>query len=94
MSTSHDLYQHRVARLAQALGEPSTSAPRLVRDLVACLPDVAKDHADAKVDATKLGEFADWLYATHANKLNSLSPVPFTSAAEVLSMLSQPLEDL
>ena len=82
------------ARLAAALGAPDEPAPRLLQRLVAGLPGVAQDHAEVKVTLAALGEFAEWLFSTHAAKLNRLSPVPFASAAEILEMLTWPLESL
>lgn len=44
-------------------------APKLVSDLVATLPGVAKDHADANVDEEMLREFAEYMYNQHGEKL-------------------------
>ena len=94
------LHQHHAAsaaaqaRLSEALGAPGVPASQLVRDLVAGLPGVAKDHADAKVDTAALTDFAEWFFATHATKLNTLSPVPYAGPADVLSMLTRPLAEL
>lgn len=66
-------------------------APKLVSDLVATLPGVAKDHADANVDEEMLREFAEYMYNQHGEKLNRLSPKPFCSAEDFLGMLTLPI---
>lgn len=66
-------------------------APKLVSDLVATLPGVAKDHADANVDEQMLREFAEYMYNQHGEKLNRLSPKPFCSAEDFLGMLTLPI---
>ena len=82
------------ARLAAALGAPDEPAPRQLQRLVARLPGLAQEHAEVQVTPAALREFAEWLHATHAAKLNRLSAVPFTSADAVLEMLAWPLESL
>ncbi len=70
---------------------PLPPAPKLVSDLVATLPGVAKDHADANVDEEMLREFAEYMYNQHGEKLNRLSPKPFCSAEDFLGMITQPI---
>jgi len=70
---------------------PLPPAPKLVSDLVATLPGVAKDHADANVDEEMLREFAEFMYNQHGEKLNRLSPKPFCSAEDFLGMLTLPI---
>ena len=82
------------ARLAAALGTADEPAPRQLQRLVARLPSLAQEHAEVQVTPAALREFAEWLHATHAAKLNRLSAVPFASADAVLEMLAWPLESL
>jgi maleylacetate reductase len=82
------------ARLAAALGAPDEPAPRQLQRLVARLPGLSQEHAEVQVTPAALREFAEWLYATHAPKLNRLSAVPFASAEAVLEMLAWPLASL
>lgn len=83
-----------LAKIAAALGSPDASGPRAVTDLVAQLPGVAKDHAEAAVEEHKLDDFACWLFKKHAERLNKLSPKPFAAAEDVLAMLAKPLSSL
>jgi len=82
------------ARLAAALGAPDEPAPRQLQRLVARLPGLSQEHAEVQVTPAALREFAEWLYATHAPKLNRLSAVPLASAEAVLEMLAWPLASL
>ena len=82
------------ARLAAALGDADASAPALVARLVASLPGVAAEHAAAGVDAGRLPEFAQFLFASHGERLDKLSPTPFASADEILAMLTRPVDTL
>jgi len=94
------LHYHREAsrlpqeRIATALAGEGAPAPRLVRDLVATLPGVAKEHAEVGVTPTMLRDFADFLFDKHGTRLNQLSPAPFGSAQDILDMLTLPLEAL
>lgn len=83
-------------RIAAALGaeEGGGDAPRLVRDLVATLPGVAKEHAEVGVTPDMLRDFADFLFEEHGARLNQLSPAPFGSARDILDMLTLPLDAL
>ena len=77
-------------------GETSPTAPQLASELVAMLPGVAKDHADANVnvDEEMLRDFAEYMYNQHGEKLNRLCPKPFCNAEEFLEMLSLPTAGL
>mmetsp|Transcript_12486 Transcript_12486/g.17736 ORF Transcript_12486/g.17736 Transcript_12486/m.17736 type:complete len:405 (-) Transcript_12486:105-1319(-) len=93
------LHYHREAsivyqkQISEALNKyDGEAAPRLISDLVATLPGVAKDHADTNVDNAMLKDFADFMYEKHGEKLNRLSPKPFESAEEFLDMLTLPLD--
>jgi len=81
-------------RISEALGEAGGDAPRLVRNLVATLPGVTKEHADEGVTPDMLRDFADYMFDKHGARLNQLSPTPFESAKDILDMLTLPLESL
>ena len=74
----------------------ATKVPLVVCTISGGAVDVslAQEHAEVQVTPAALREFAEWLHATHAAKLNRLSAVPFTSADAVLEMLAWPLESL
>lgn len=94
------LHHHREAsfadqgRISKSMGMEDVPAPRLVSDLVATLPGVAKEHADANVTPDMLLEFSNFMYDNHCARLNQLSPKPFESAQDILDMLALPLEEL
>lgn len=94
------LYYHRGAsrvyqeRISAALGDAGGDAPRLVRDLVATLPGVTKEHADEGVTPEMLNDFADFMFEKHGARLNQLSPKPFESAKDILDMLTLPLDEI
>lgn len=69
-------------------------ASQLVSDLVATLPGVAKDHADAKVDEGMLRDFAADMYSQYGEKMNKLCPKSFDAAGDVYEMLALPLASL
>ena len=74
--------------------DAAAPAPRLVRDLVATLPGVLSEHAQAGVTEGMLRELADWLFENHAGRLNSLCPRSFQSADDIYGMMTKPLSDL
>ena len=96
------LYQLSIARVLDDVGsdidrkQPLPPAAQLVSDLVATLPGVAKDHADANVnvDEEMLRDFAEYMYNQHGEKLNRLCPKPFCNAEEFLEMLTLPTAGL
>jgi len=91
------LYQITIARALDTGNDgdqPLPHAATFVSDLVATLPGVAKDHADANVDEEMLREFAEYMYNQHGEKLNRLSPKPFCSAEDFLEMLTRPIATL
>eukprot|EP00573_Skeletonema_grethae_P002838 CAMPEP_0201688558 /NCGR_PEP_ID=MMETSP0578-20130828/2308_1 /ASSEMBLY_ACC=CAM_ASM_000663 /TAXON_ID=267565 /ORGANISM="Skeletonema grethea, Strain CCMP 1804" /LENGTH=420 /DNA_ID=CAMNT_0048172921 /DNA_START=56 /DNA_END=1318 /DNA_ORIENTATION=+ len=69
-------------------------ASQLVSDLVATLPGVAKDHADAKVDDDMLRDFAEFMYSQYGGKMNKLCPKSFDTAGDVYEMLALPISSL
>ena len=75
-------------------GESLPSAPQLVSELVAMLPGVAKDHADANVSEAELRDFAEYMYNQSGERLNKLCPKPFSSAGDVFEMLNLPIASL
>jgi len=74
--------------------EALSPAPQLVSDLVATLPGVAKDHADAKVDEEMLKDFAESMYNQYEGKMNKLCPKSFDTAGDVYEMLVLPIASL
>lgn len=85
--------QKRIAAVLTAGSSDDTekSAAQLVTELVKTLPGVARDHADAGVDVATLREFAE---SRPLERFNTLSPTPFTSADDVYSMLTRPVDQL
>ncbi|KAL7499094.1 hypothetical protein ACHAWT_007605 [Skeletonema menzelii] len=67
------------------------SAPKLVSDLVATLPGVAKDHNDANVNEEMLRDFAEYMYNQSGERMNKLCPKPFSNAGDVFEMLALPI---
>jgi alcohol dehydrogenase class IV len=93
------VYQKSISKvlLDNGDGEEQSDLPpasKLLSDLVATLPGVAKDHADAKVDEEMLRVFAEDMYNQHGARLNSLCPKPFGSAEDILGMFTLPIEKL
>eukprot|EP00242_Pyramimonas_sp_CCMP2087_P010705 CAMPEP_0198217132 /NCGR_PEP_ID=MMETSP1445-20131203/61766_1 /TAXON_ID=36898 /ORGANISM="Pyramimonas sp., Strain CCMP2087" /LENGTH=406 /DNA_ID=CAMNT_0043893677 /DNA_START=166 /DNA_END=1386 /DNA_ORIENTATION=- len=81
-------------RISVVLGDGDVSAARLVTDLVAMLPAVRHEHAEAKVTDEMLKEFTQWMADNHLARLNSLSPKKFGGADDIYGMLTKPLEEL
>ena len=80
--------------ISEALGEPNTPAPRLVRDLVATLPAVSTEHSHAGVTEEMLKEFAEWGFNNSLEKYNNLSPREFLSFEDIYGTLTKPLAEL
>lgn len=80
--------------ISKCLGAVGTPAPRLVRDLIAKLPGVSKEHAEENVTDEMIREFAVWEWKNHSGRLNQLSPKPFGGVDDVFRMLTLPLEDI
>ena len=89
----HEASKEAQSRIAAVLGGAGTakSAARLVTELVATLPGVAREHADAGVDVATLKEFCE---TRPLDRFNKLSPTPFANADELHVMLTRPLEQL
>lgn len=90
MNYHKEISQPQQDGLAAAMDRPGESATKLISDLVATLPGVSKDHGEG-VDLAKLKDFAAFLFDKHGERLNQLSPKPFSSAADIESMLTQPI---
>ena len=81
-------------RIAAALGDENTPAPQLVRDLVATLPDVAREHSEVKVTDEMLKELTTWMFENNSARYNNLSPKEFTSAEDIYGMMTKPQQTL
>ena len=83
-----------VAAATTTTAAAATPAPRLVRDLVATLPGVYSEHAQAGVTESMLREFAHWMFENHIGRLDALCPRSFRNADDIYGMLTKPLSDL
>jgi len=89
-SESKELQQ----RISVALGDESTPAPRLVRDLAARLPGVSHEHSTVGVSGDTLTDFMQWMFEGSLARYNTLSPKDFESVEDIRDMMTKPLEDL
>lgn len=93
MSHHYEMSKEAQDKIAIVLGGEGTdkSAARLVTEIVATLPGVARDHADAGVDVGTLKDFAD---TRPLERFNKLSPKPFKDADEIYAMITRPLAEM
>jgi len=82
--------------IAEALGGDieTTTAAKLVRELVATLPAVKNEHAQVGVTEEMLKEFTEWMWENAWSRYNALSPKDFESVEDMYGMLTKPLVDL
>lgn len=66
----------------------------MVAQLVQKLPGVPKDHGDVGVTMEELEKFAEWMFETHGERVNKLSPRKFASGRELFEVLAFPLDEI
>lgn len=94
MDSHYEKSEELQKRISAAMGDASTPAPRLVRDLAGSLPGVSHEHTQVNVTDDMLGEFTQWMFDNHLPRYNSLSPKGFSRVDDILGMMTKPLDKL
>lgn len=94
MDSHYEKSEELQKRISAAMGDASTPAPRLVRDLAGSLPGVSHEHTQVNVTDDMLGEFTQWMFDNHLPRYNSLSPKGFSRVDDILGMMTKPLDEL
>ena len=94
MDSHYEESEELQKRISAAMGDASTPAPRLVRDLARSLPGVSHEHAQVDVTDELLKNFTQWMFDNHLPRYNSLSPKGFSSVDDIRGMMTKPLDEL
>lgn len=94
MDSHYEKSEELQKRISAAMGDASTPAPRLVRDLAGSLPGVSHEHAQVKVTDDMLVEFTQWMFENNLPRYNGLSPKEFSSVDDIRGMMTKPLNEL